>query len=164
MPRRARRRRPTNRFAWSNSLRGRRRGPAPPWKSSDTRPILPLILSTGPPIGYYGGRTSAQAAGLGPRQPPDDRKTREGTSHAYEEPPGRPARTPRLAPGFHRPPHDGPRRPARRRPAGEPPGEGDQPVSAPARAQPRGLVPLGSRGVRQGQGREQADLPLGRLQ
>ena len=48
--------------------------------------------------------------------------------------------------------------------AGQPAGQRDQPLPAAARPQPGGLVSLGPRGVRQGQGREQADLPLGRLQ
>ncbi len=57
------------------------------------------------------------------------------------------------------------RRPAQGRgSAGQPPGPGDEPVPAPARPQPRGLVSLGPRGVCQGQGREEADLPVDRLQ
>ena len=51
-----------------------------------------------------------------------------------------------------------------RGPAGQPAGPGDEPLPAPARPQPGGLVSVGARGVRQGQGREQADLPVGRLQ
>ena len=48
--------------------------------------------------------------------------------------------------------------------AGEPTGEGDQPVPAAARPQPGRLVSLGAGGVREGEGRGQADLPVGRLQ
>ena len=47
--------------------------------------------------------------------------------------------------------------------AGQPARQGDQPVPAAARPQPGRLVPLGARGVRQGEGREEADLPVGRL-
>ena len=55
-------------------------------------------------------------------------------------------------------------RPSRRRRARQPARQGDQPLPAAARPQPGRLVSLGARGVRQGEGREQADLPLGRLQ
>ena len=46
----------------------------------------------------------------------------------------------------------------------QPSGKRDQPVPAPARAQSGRLVSLGARGVREGEGREQADLPVDRLQ
>ena len=45
----------------------------------------------------------------------------------------------------------------------QPAGQGNQPLPAAARPQSGGLVSLGARGVRQGEGREQADLSLGRL-
>ena len=45
----------------------------------------------------------------------------------------------------------------------QPPGRRDQPLPAPARDQPGRLVSLGTGGAGQGQGREQADLPVDRL-
>ena len=45
----------------------------------------------------------------------------------------------------------------------EPSREGEEPLPPPARAQSRGLVPVGTRGVRARAARGQADLPLDRL-
>ena len=56
-----------------------------------------------------------------------------------------------------------PRGALRSRHAHEPPGRGDEPVPAPARAQPGGLASLGCRGAGAGARRGPPDLPVGRL-
>ena len=77
------------------------------------------------------------------------------------------SRTPRSACARQRPLDPGAETdshgPLQHRTSRQPPGRRDQPLPAPARAQPGRLVSLGPRGDRQGEGRGQADLPLDRL-
>ena len=124
----------------------------------------PVVLPAGDRMRYDGTGDPARPGGLVQRPLAPQARPREGTSDAHSKPRTRPSGLLVLLLAFAGFGSTALAAPAGRRQAGQPAGQGDQPLPAPARPQPGRLVSLGPRGVRQGEGREQADLPVGRLQ